>query len=373
MTLAPYVEIGESVPARYRAVGGGKISLLHKLRACDEHTGLEEEEQEMIRFCRQTALPIVVLCAGLAFVVAPSGSSYADDVKRDRIDPSPIQQGIEVSPIPFEKLNLKGKAPAVVALGSYLVNAAADCNGCHTFPHFLRPGGTVPGTTNTTGNVTGLGSNPSYGNPYLDPPQQPLDGQLKANINADTTHGTVGYTMTGVPIYQFNHFLGGGRCFGFFMSRNITPDDSGKPRGLTEAEFIQVMRQGTDISCNKPNPPQYGGVVDPVCSTPEGLGAGTSFNPNVLQTMPWQTFHNMTDMHLKAIYAYLSALPQSKACNTVVNGCAGFFGNAKGAGEVGTNRYRYANTDDCPNNLVNGAGKPNVGDDGSPYGVSPPQ
>ena len=48
-------------------------------------------------------------------------------------------------------------------------------------------------------------------------------------------------------------------------------------------------------------------------------------------------------------------------------------GAAKGAGEVGTNRYRYANTDDCPNNLVNGAGKPNVGDDGSPDGVSPPQ
>jgi hypothetical protein len=24
----------------------------------------------------------------------------------------------------------------------------------------------------------------------------------------------------------------------------LTPDDSGKPRGLTEGEFIQVMRQG---------------------------------------------------------------------------------------------------------------------------------
>ena len=319
-----------------------------------------------------TAIPIVVVSAALTFVV-PSGSSYAADNNGDNIDTSLIQQGFDASPIPPEKLNLMGKSPAMVGLGSYLVNGAADCNGCHTFPHYLRPGGTRTTATNTTANVTGLGSNPTYGNPYLDPPQQPLQGQLQVNINADTTHGTVGYTMTGVPIYQFNHFLGGGRCFGFFMSRNITPDDSGKPRGLTEAEFIQVMRQGTDISCNKPNPPQYGGVVDPVCSTPEGLGAGTSFNPNVLQTMPWQTFHNMTDMHLKAIYAYLSALPQSKACNTVVNGCAGFFGNAKGAGEVGTNRYRYANTDDCPNNLVNGAGKPNVGDDGSPYGVSPPQ
>jgi hypothetical protein len=143
------------------------------------------------------------------------------------------------------------------------------------------------------------------------------------------------------------------------MSRNITPDDSGKPRGLSEAEFIQVMRQGKDISCSKPNPPKYGGVVDPVCSTPEGAGAGVSFNPDVLQTMSWPTYHSMTDTELKAVYAYLSALPQSKVCNTVDDGCAGFFGaatnlgvvvNGVSVGVVGANQYAYANTDDCPKN-----------------------
>lgn len=328
---------------------------------------------------QQTAIPIVVLCAAVAFAVASSGSSYAQNDNNQsnndqgNIDSSLVQLGFDVSPIPPAKLNLRDKDPTLVGFGSYLVNSAVDCSGCHSFPHFLRPGGTASSPANSTHNVAGLGSNPTYGNPYLDPPQQPLDGQLQANINADTTHGTVTITPTGIPIYQYNHFLAGGRCFGFFMSRNLTPDDSGMPRGLTEAEFIQVIRQGTDISCNKPNPPRYGGVVDPVCSVPEGLGAGTSFNPTVLQTMPWPTFHNMTDIQLKAIYAYLSALPQSKACNTVQNGCAGFFGDAKGAGVVGTNRYRYANTDDCPNNLVNGHGTPNIGDDGFLYGVSPPQ
>ena len=84
--------------------------------------------------------------------------------------------------------------------------------------------------------------------------------------------------------------------------------------------------------------------------------------------MPWPTYHSMTDTELKAIYAYLSSLPQATACNTVETGCAGWFGNAKGAGEVGTNRYRYANTDDCPNNI-----SATNGDDGLPYGVSPPQ
>jgi hypothetical protein len=315
-----------------------------------------------------------IAAAALVFAATTSNPSRADN-PNDSISQSQVQQGLAASPISPDKLNFTGKNPYLVALGSYLVNSAADCNGCHTFPRFLRPGGTQPATNNTTGNLTSLGSNPQYGNPYLDPPVQPLNGQLQANTNADTANGIVTYTPTGVPIYQYNHFLAGGRCFGFFMSRNLTPDDSGKPRGLTEAEFIQVMRQGKDISCdpNRPNKATYGGAVDPVCSTPEGRGAGVSFNPDVLQTMSWPTYHSMTDTDLKAIYAYLSALPQSKACNTVQNGCAGFFGDAAGAGEVGTNRYRYANTDDCPNNFVNGLGQPNSGDDHLPYGVSPPQ
>ena len=289
-------------------------------------------------------MPAAALCAALAFTATASITSYADD-KKDGIDRSRVQQGFDASPIPKDKLNFAGKDPYLVGLGAYLVNAGADCNGCHTFPRFLRPGRTAPGTNgNFTGNVTSQGSNPQYGNPYLDGPEQSLTGQLKANHNV-------------------KHFLAGGRCFGFFMSRNLTPDDSGKPRGLTEAEFIQVMRQGKDISCNKPNPPKYGGVVDPVCSTPEGLGAGHSFNPDVLQTMSWPTYHSLTDTDLKAIYAYLSALPQTTACNTVQNGCVGFFGDAATVGVVGQNRYVYANTDDCPNNRAPTAA----------FGASPPQ
>jgi hypothetical protein len=279
-----------------------------------------------------------IAAAALAFVTASSSPAFADD-PNDAISKSQVQQGLAASPIPASKLNFTGKNPYLVALGSYLVNGAGDCNGCHTFPRFLRPGGTVPGTNgNSTGNLTSQGSNPQYGNPYLDLIEQSLTGQLKANTNV-------------------KHFLAGGRCFGFFQSRNISPDDSGKPRGLTEAEFIQVMRQGKDISCDpaRPHPPTYGGVVDPVCSTPEGAGAGHSFNPGVLQTMPWPTYHSMTDTDLKAIYAYLSALPQTSACNTAQDGCSGWFGLAKTLGVVGQNAYAYANTDDCPKNSNNTA------------------
>src|SRR5947209_402501 len=101
-----------------------------------------------------------------AVIVLAWGTAHAAD-QNDTISPSVIQQGFASSPIPKEKLHLKGKDVAQVALGSYLVNGAADCNGCHTFPRFLRPGGTVPGTNpvgNATGNVTGKGSNHNFGN-----------------------------------------------------------------------------------------------------------------------------------------------------------------------------------------------------------------
>ena len=344
-----------------------------------------------------------------ALFVAAILTGPASGTADSNISPSDVQQGIASSPIPFDKLNLQNRPRALVALGSYLVNGVGDCVGCHTFPRFLRPGGTLrptsgsPATTNFTGNVAGLGSDPTYGNPFLDVvppptgPDQSLTGQMKANVNADT-HGIVTHTQKGVPIYPHNHFLAGGRCFGFFMSRNLTPDDDrGMPRGLTEVEFIQVMRTGKDISCSKKNPggsagPRYGGSSDgdPLCSLqtfplPEAPGAGVSFNPDVLQSMPWPTYHSMTDNDLKAVYAYLSSLPQAKACNAAANGCAGFSNelrlfntndthdprfdtsNAnKLAGiTVGANKYIYPNTDDCPNN-VNPAG-------GNTVGSAPPQ
>jgi hypothetical protein len=44
-------------------------------------------------------------------------------------DQSKIQQGFAIAPVP---LNLVGRNPALVGLGSYIVNAQADCNGCYT-------------------------------------------------------------------------------------------------------------------------------------------------------------------------------------------------------------------------------------------------
>ena len=42
---------------------------------------------------------------------------------------SRVQIGLEAAPV---HLNLKGKNIALVGLGSYFVNVASDCNGCHS-------------------------------------------------------------------------------------------------------------------------------------------------------------------------------------------------------------------------------------------------
>lgn len=255
-------------------------------------------------FWRESARAIVV-----AIAVTATGISYAADSK-DGGDKLIVEKGFEISPIPKSQLNFAAasKDPDLVGLGSYLVNGVADCGGCHSFPRYL--------TLNQAG-----GSNPSAGDPYQDnAPNQSLgDGPLQANFNTA-------------------HFLAGGRCFGPIMSRNITPDSSGRPLGLNEEEFFKVMRTGEDIACEK-NP------GDPICTLFEPPGTPQKR----LQTMSWPTFHNMTDRDIRAIYAYLSALPPKTACNTAADGCPGFSGTAKGnpANNFG---YTYVNTDGtCPN------------------------
>ena len=149
---------------------------------------------------------------------------------------SEIQRGLAIAPVP---LDLAGKNLALVARGSYIVNAQGDCNGCHTvdFDPYL-PGG-----------------NPFLGEPEMIDPAK---------------------------------YLVGGSAFGPFVSRNLRPDAvSGLPADLTLAQFIEVMRAGTDFHDGDFFPP----------GTP------------ILQVMPWPTFTNMTDQDLLAVYEYLRSLP----------------------------------------------------------------
>src|SRR3974390_1787715 len=84
-------------------------------------------EGEMTK--RKLVIQTSVAGAGLAVIVllglTGSRGVRADDGDNEE---SKIQQGFAIAPVP---LNLAGKNRALVGLGSYIVNAQADCNACH--------------------------------------------------------------------------------------------------------------------------------------------------------------------------------------------------------------------------------------------------
>ena len=155
----------------------------------------------------------------------------------DDISASLVQRGFDIAPVP---LDLKGKNRALVGLGSYIVNTGG-CNDCHTNPSY------APG-----------------GDPFAGQPEQ---------IN--------------VPCY-----LSGGTDFGIVRSRNLTPDEQGRPAGLTLEEFIHVLRTGEDTTS----------PGDPV------------FDGGLLQIMPWPVFGKKTTRELTAVYEYLKAIPSRPRC-----------------------------------------------------------
>lgn len=112
--------------------------------------------------------------------------------RHDQTERERIVRGFKIAPVP---LDLKGKDPELVGLGSYLVNAVGGCNDCHTNPNFANGG-------------------------------DPFQGQPK-QINA-------------------TNYLAGGMAFGPFISRNLTPEH-GLPAGRTYKEFKEILRKGTDF------------------------------------------------------------------------------------------------------------------------------
>jgi hypothetical protein len=231
------------------------------------------------------------LTAGTAFVavlalgisVAPSRGIAANDNNGSQDEKQMIQTGLAVAISSGIQLNMVGKDPDMVGLGSFMVNVGGDCNGCHTSDPSVQY--TAPG------------------NPYLlMPPNGPFQGITKINPAA---------------------YLGGGSDFGAFpspggsvhiISRNLTPGKSGLPEGdHTLAQFMQILRTGVDLDKAHPN---CSLSANPPITTNCLLGI-PPFNPpgvppfdgTKLQVMPWPAFQNMTDRQITAIYTFLSAIP----------------------------------------------------------------
>jgi hypothetical protein len=211
---------------------------------------------------KQLSLAIRV-CAAVAAVSISAAFTLAraDDGRGLDGDEARIRKGFEIAPVP---LILAHKNRDMVGLGSYLVNGVAGCNGCHT---------ANPATEYT-----------AAGNPYFRgaPPQI---------VNQST-------------------YLGGGRNFGplvagltpDIISRNLTPDRTGRPvGGRSFAEFKLIMQTGADLD-----------HIHPTCSAKILVGCFPAFLPfdgDLLQIMPWPIYQHMSVRDLRAMYEYLSAIP----------------------------------------------------------------
>jgi hypothetical protein len=196
----------------------------------------------------------------------PSGQAFSDN-NGAQDEKQMIQTGYTVAASTGIHLTITNQDPDLVGLGSYIVNVTSDCNLCHS-PVFIGTSFTEPS-----------------GNPYL------LPGVFSGQKKVD-------------PRY----YLGGNQDFGpaaagspDIVSRNLTPDKTGKPEGHTLSEFMQIMKTGVDLDYAHPN-----------CSatiTTECIPLSSGVNGAVLQVMPWPAFQGMTDRQLTAIYIYLSTIP----------------------------------------------------------------
>lgn len=262
-------------------------------------------------FVRRAAVVVAVGAIGFVILSIPLRLQAQQSEEQQSEDPR-IDQGFAIAPVP---LNLLTRNHDLVGLGSYLVNAVGDCNGCHSSnsaPLALYP------------YVTGR-------NPYF---HQPAKIDPTVYLAGGQSFGTVG-TPTGPSGY-------GGPAI---ITRNLTPDKRGLPEGgHTLAQFKQIMRSGTDFDHLHPTctAAQIAAIVGGATPPPVCIPTGDIiFDPtqpayhnvpdgNLLQIMPWPTFSHMSDHELAAIYEYLSAIPcidntwstpPAGAPNELRNGC----------------------------------------------------
>jgi len=224
--------------------------------------------------------------AALAVMLARSPAIQAqEDWKGD--ERSLIKIGFEITPVP---LNLEGKNPDLVGLGSFIVNAQGDCNGCHT------AGG--PPNFNYAN-----GGNPYFGQPTKTEPSIYLAGGTDFGAAVPPSAAVGGFPRgsqpPSYPPAEYGEYVGPD-----IITRNLTPDKTGRAAGgRTLEQFKEIIRKGTDFD-----------HIHPTCTA--ALPAPTPANclpppvdGSLLQVMPWPVFHNMTDHQIEAVYEFLGAIP----------------------------------------------------------------
>lgn len=201
--------------------------------------------------------------------------AQADDNSQGDNEQSLSQIGLSIAP---SFINMAGKNPELVGLGSFIVNAQADCNGCH---------GSNPASEFNAGH-----------NPFF---RTPLNQTAQFNqatyLAGGQNFGPVGPGVvqnTSSPLYA------GPGLGPNIITRNLTPDYTGLPEGGHDlSSFITIMRSGHDYDSLHPN---CGGATTDNCYN-------FPVDGSLLQVMPWPAFRHMTDRQLTAIWTYLSTVP----------------------------------------------------------------
>jgi mono/diheme cytochrome c family protein len=146
----------------------------------------------------------------------------------------------------------KGGPPDLVKRGEYLVTVGS-CNDCHT-PWRLDSALGMP-VPDMSRMLSG----------------HPADGPDPESALAGKDQLVMGPTMTSFRL-----------PFGTVYAANLTPDATGL-QAWTEEQFVRAMRTGRKM----------------------GIAEG----PPILPPMPWPSLARATDEDLRAIYAYLRAIP----------------------------------------------------------------
>jgi len=273
-------------------------------------------EKRMDAWTKSTRLPGIAILVGIALLAAQPGNAQS---LTSGISPPPapsrpscglgnedypscpvssdderIAEGFAIAPV---GLDLTGLDPRKVGIGSYWLNSAGNCSGCHA--------------SATLGNGGKGGQYTLNGNPQ--------------NLPANLPGGTYVYASVINPynppaIINAEGYLGGGNNFGSgacdasglggcgakdVIARNLTPDFStgvALPEGNTLEHFKATLRTGHDFQQVGLNCAPLGTGVPPNCVTAPADG-------RKLQIMPWPALAGATDYDLESLYEYLKAIP----------------------------------------------------------------
>jgi hypothetical protein len=227
----------------------------------------------------QTAAGISTPSCGLAIQPYPTCPVGADEAR--------IAQGYKINPA---ALNLTGLDPKKVGIGSYWVNSAGNCDGCHGGVY-----GPTPGQFTAAENPANLPV--SLGGTYTG----------KATYNGAIPYDPPATENPAAFLAGGNNFNPSGACDASGMgacgstevlARNLTPDfTTGRPlpEGNTLEHFKATLRTGHDIQN--------------VGTTPGPTSIAAPADGSKLHIMPWPALGSATDYDLESIYEYLAAIP----------------------------------------------------------------